>query len=29
VTDGAASAHEEAATLIETMLKGGNSVRHA
>ena len=29
VTDGAASAHEEAATLIEMMLKGGNSVRHA
>jgi hypothetical protein len=27
VTDGAA--HEEAATLIETILKGGNSVRQA
>jgi hypothetical protein len=29
VTDGGAAAHEEAASLIETMLKGGNSVRHA
>ena len=29
VTDGGAAAHEEAAGLIETMLKGGNSVRHA
>jgi hypothetical protein len=29
VTDGGAAAHEEAAALIETMLKGGNSVRHA
>ena len=28
VTDGGA-AHEEAASLIETILKGGNSVRHA
>ena len=28
VTDGGAVAHEEAARLIETMLKGGNSVRH-
>ena len=27
VTNGAA--HDEAATLIETILKGGNSVRHA
>ena len=27
VIDGAA--HDEAATLIETILKGGNSVRHA
>ena len=27
VIDGAA--HEEAASLIETLLKGGNSVRHA
>ena len=29
VVDGGAAAHEEAASLIETMLKGGNSVRHA
>jgi hypothetical protein len=29
VTDGGAAVHEEAALLIETMLKGGNSVRHA
>jgi hypothetical protein len=29
VTDGGATAHEEAASLIETILKGGNSVRHA
>jgi len=29
VTDGGIAAHEEAALLIETMLKGGNSVRHA
>ena len=29
VTDGGSVAHEEAALLIETMLKGGNSVRHA
>jgi len=29
LTDGGAAAHEEAATLIETILKGGNSVRHA
>ena len=28
VADGGAAAHEEAASLIETMLKGGNSVRH-
>ena len=28
VTDGAA-AHQEAASLIEAILKGGNSVRHA
>jgi hypothetical protein len=27
VTDG--TAHEEAASLIEAILKGGNSVRHA
>lgn len=27
--DGDAAVHEEAAMLIETMLKGGNSVRHA
>ena len=27
--DGGTVAHEEAASLIETMLKGGNSVRHA
>ena len=29
LTDGGAAAHEEAATLIEAILKGGNSVRHA
>jgi hypothetical protein len=29
VTDGGAAAHEEAASLIEAILKGGNSVRHA
>jgi hypothetical protein len=29
VVDGGAAAHEEAASLIEAMLKGGNSVRHA
>jgi hypothetical protein len=29
VTDGGGAAHEEAASLIETILKGGNSVRHA
>jgi predicted metal-dependent phosphotriesterase family hydrolase len=29
LTDGGAAAHEQAATLIETILKGGNSVRHA
>jgi hypothetical protein len=29
LTDGGAAAHEEAATLIEALLKGGNSVRHA
>jgi hypothetical protein len=29
MTDGGSVAHEEAAALIETMLKGGNSVRHA
>jgi hypothetical protein len=29
VIDGGAAAHDEAATLIETMLKGGNSVRRA
>ena len=28
VTDGGTVTHEEAALLIETMLKGGNSVRH-
>jgi hypothetical protein len=28
VVDGGAAAHEEAASLIEAMLKGGNSVRH-
>jgi hypothetical protein len=28
VTDGGAAAHDEAASLIDTMLKGGNSVRH-
>jgi hypothetical protein len=28
VTDGGGAAHKEAASLIETMLKGGNSVRH-
>jgi hypothetical protein len=29
LTDGGAAAHGEAASLIETILKGGNSVRHA
>ena len=29
VTDGGTTDHEEAASLIETILKGGNSVRHA
>ncbi len=29
VSDGGAAVHEEAALLIETMVKGGNSVRHA
>ena len=29
VTDRGGGAHEEAATLIEALLKGGNSVRHA
>ena len=29
VVDGGAAAHEDAAALIETILKGGNSVRHA
>jgi hypothetical protein len=29
MTDGGTAAHEEAASLIETILKGGNSVRHA
>ena len=29
VTDGGGAAHEEAAALIEAILKGGNSVRHA
>ena len=29
VTDGGSAAHEEAARLIDTLLKGGNSVRHA
>jgi hypothetical protein len=29
VIDGSAAAPEDAATLIETILKGGNSVRHA
>ena len=28
VPDGGSAPHEEAARLIETMLKGGNSVRH-
>jgi hypothetical protein len=28
-TDGATTVHEEAASLIETILNGGNSVRHA
>jgi hypothetical protein len=28
LTDGAAAAHDDAASLIETILKGGNSVRH-
>jgi hypothetical protein len=27
--DGGTAAHEEAASLIEVILKGGNSVRHA
>ena len=27
--DGGTAAHEDAASLIETILKGGNSVRHA
>ncbi|MGH6918862.1 MAG: hypothetical protein ACREJ0_14295 [Geminicoccaceae bacterium] len=29
LTDGGAAVHEEAASLIETILRGGNSVRHA
>jgi hypothetical protein len=29
LADGGTAAHEEAASLIEAMLKGGNSVRHA
>jgi hypothetical protein len=29
LTDGGTAAHEEAASLIDTILKGGNSVRHA
>ena len=29
VTDGVGAVHEEAATLIEALLMGGNSVRHA
>jgi hypothetical protein len=29
LTVGGAAAHDEAASLIETILKGGNSVRHA
>jgi hypothetical protein len=29
VADGGAAAHEDAASLIETILKGRNSVRHA
>lgn len=29
LTDGSAAPHEEAAALIEAMLAGGNSVRHA
>jgi hypothetical protein len=29
VTDGGTAAHEEAASLIDAILKGGNSVRHA
>jgi hypothetical protein len=29
LVDGGAAAHEEAASLIEAILKGGNSVRHA
>ena len=29
VTDGGAEAHAEAAALIEAILNGGNSVRHA
>jgi hypothetical protein len=28
LTDGSTTAHEDAAALIEAMLKGGNSVRH-
>ena len=28
VTDGSAAAHEDAAALIDTILKGRNSVRH-
>jgi hypothetical protein len=28
-TDGGSAVHEDAASLIDTMLKGGNSVRHA
>ena len=28
VVDGGAAAHEEAASLIEAIFKGGNSVRH-
>ena len=29
LADGGGAAHEEAAALIEALLKGGNSVRHA
>ena len=29
VVDGGAAAHEEAASLIDAILNGGNSVRHA
>jgi hypothetical protein len=29
VTDGGTTDHEEAALLIDTILRGGNSVRHA